>query len=217
MSNPHLTVNLFKIRTTNAVVRMSHTANVFAQDGNQSMATILLDHFQNMANAKDNKGYFSFTSYKRNHQKEDIECCSAVMLEYPYSQLASLTERLANLPYAHFQIDTQSEVGTHAEARVLIAFPLIEPITTPSDYTRVASLLWNEIGIGAKTKGSISSTFLFCPYTVNPRVQLYSDGRFFIDPKTYLKLNKTNWVDARETATPKLTAVPIANNELFAW
>lgn len=216
MNNPHLTVNLFKIRTTKAVVRMSHTANVFSDNGNQSMATVLFDHFQNMNCAK-NHGYFSFTSYRRNHQKEDIEYCSAVMLEYPYSELARLTERLSKLPYAHFQIDTQSDVDNHAEARVLIAFPLVEAITTPSDYTRVASLLWNEIGIGAKTKGSISSTFLFCPYTVRPRVQLYSEGRFFIDPKTYLELNKTNWVDACETATPKPTTAPIADNELFAW
>jgi hypothetical protein len=216
MTNPHLTVNLFKIRTKNAVVGMSHTANVIGHDGNQSMGTVLLDHFHNM-NKLGQKGYISFTSYRRNHQKEDIEYCSAVMLEYPYSDLPQLTERLSTFPFTHYQIDTQSDADRRAEARVLVAFPLVQPITSPREYTRVASLLWEEIGMGAKTKGSISSTFLFCPYTVNPRVQLYSEGRDFIDAETYLTDNKGNWVDARENAAPEFQPATVSDDGLWAW
>lgn len=214
MINPLLTVNFFKIRTKKAVVRTSYTANVYSNQGSNPMGAALLDMITNMGQHGD-KGYISFTSYKRNHQKEDVEYCSAVMLEYPYRDRAALLERLESFPFVHYLIDTQSDFDGANEARVLLAIPLAQPITMPKLYTRVASLLWDELGIEAHTKGDISSTFLFAAYTINPSVVLYDDQRTFLDATEYLAANRGNWVVATEGSTPTAKPKPISANGLW--
>ena len=216
MIDPTLVLNLFAIRTKKALVKCSHTANVYALNGNAAMHDIILSYIENMRDTNSPR-FLTFTSYKRNHKKEDITNCSAIMLEYPYSKKAQLEERLSQLPYVHYQIDTQADFENTAEARILIAFPLVKAIIEPRDYTRVASLLWDEIGIQAHTKGDISSTFLFAPYFIRPSVIFRDADKQFLDYEEYLADNRGHWVNAKHEEEKPAPTFTQSDDGLFSF
>lgn len=216
MIDPTLVLNLFAIRTKKALVKCSHTANVYATNGNPAMHDVLQSYIENMRDTNSPR-FLTFTSYKRNHKKDDILHCSAIMLEYPYSKKQQLEERLAELPYIHFQIDTQSDLENTAEARILIAFPLAKAIIDPREYTRVASLLWDEVGIDAHTKGDISSTFLFAPYFIRPSVKLRDADKQFLNYEEYLAENRGHWVDAKHREEKPATTFVQSDDGLFSF
>lgn len=204
MIGPKLTISLFAIKTKKALVKSTDTRNVFAENGNPDMGTVVKSYIANMRDHGDPR-YMTFTAYTKNHKKDDIQSCSAIMLEYPYANKVELLEKLNELPFIYYLIDTQSDFDAKAEARILVAFPLETAITKPSDYTRTASLLWDEIGISAHTQGSISSTFLFAPYFVNPGVKLVSQDRAFLGHTAYMAANEDHWVKVDEAKQPNLT------------
>ncbi len=216
MTNPLLTVTRFLIKEKRAVVNLHYTANVYAPAGKPSMGTVLLDMIKNMRDQKV-KGYLTFTEYKRNHKKEDVISCPAIMLEYPYKQRTELLARLDEMPYAYYLIDTVSEFTMDGEARILVAFPLAEPITEPKQYTRVASLLWDEIGLVAHTKGCISVTFLFVPYIANPGVRFFDHNKDILDATEYAQSRKRDWVVATDGAAIKPKPRLISDDGLFDW
>lgn len=216
MIDPTLVISLFAIRTKKALVKCTHTANVYDSLGNAPMQDILLSYIENMRDTNSPR-YLTFTSYKRNHKKDDILQCSAIMLEYPYSKKQQLEERLAQLPFTHYQIDTQADFDNNAEARILVSFPMVNPIYEPRDYTRVASLLWDEIGIDAHTKGDISSTFLFAPYVVRPKVLFRDADRHFLDYEEYLRDNRGHWVDAKHREEKPAPAFVKSDDGLFSF
>jgi hypothetical protein len=99
----------------------------------------------------------------------------------------------------------------------VVAFPLAKPISDTALYTRVASLLWDEIGIDAQTDGCITATFLFAPYLPNPKVVLYNEDQPFLDAHEYREAKRGEWVDARSQQAPKAKPQQVSDDGLFAW
>ena len=201
MIDPTLLMSLLAKRTKDALVKATHTAKVYGQDGDTAMDDIILTYIKNMRDTNSPR-YMSFAEYKRNHTKDDVLSCSVIPLEYPYSKRQQIEQRLNELGYPTYQIDTQSDFTVNAEARIVAAFPLAEAIKKPSHYCRMASLLWDEIGIDAHTDGCVSATFLFAPYIINPRVIFRNADQPLLDPKTYIEFNEGPLVYAREEQKP---------------
>lgn len=216
MSNPQLAINLFKMKQERSVVTLRHIANVYAENGNPSMQSVLLDHISNMGRTdqKGCTGYLTFTDYARNHNKENIAACTAIMMEYPWSDRDELLSRLKALPYSAYLIDTQTDFDARAEARILVAIILETPVQDTRLYSRTASLLWKEIGLGKASQGSISSTFLFAPITHAPRVEFLDQGSF-LNAQDYVAENGHRWVKVSEEA-PK-PATTVSDDGLFQW
>lgn len=214
MSNPLLTISLFYIRTKKACVKHTYTASVYP-NGATTMGDELDDLLAHMRDHKQ-KAYLTFATYQKNHTKDDLLQMSAIMLEYPWSSREQLLQNLAGLPYAHYVVDTIADFSPTSECRLLVAFPLDRPITDPKQYTRIASLLWNAIGIDAHTKGDISGTFLFAPYIARPSVRYFDAEGVFIDPDTFVDEHRGTWVNARESEPAKPEPQP-SDDGLFLF
>ncbi|WP_293922939.1 hypothetical protein [Sphingobium sp. UBA5915] len=206
MDNPTLTISLFKLRTRRALVKHSYTAAVYS-DTLESMGHAIAEEIKHQA--MHGGFYWSFARYKRNHLKADIQEMTAIMLEYPYACRAALMAALDECPYVHYVIHAQDEINTkRPEERLVIAFPLAKPITSPRDYTRIAALLSEQLGIGDHTRGDFSSTFLFAPFVgvcSTPKVVLNDLDREFLDPAEFIEEHRGTWTDARAL---QLDAVP---------
>jgi len=223
MPNPNLTISFFKLRTTRALVKESYTANIYGADGFENMGHAIAETIKH-AIAHKIEHYWSFARYKRNHKKDDIQELTAIMLEYPYSLRAQLMEALDACPYGHYIIHAQDEINTkRPEERLLVAFPLIEPITSPKDYTRIASLLSEQLGIGEHSKGDFSSTFLFAPFTgvcSTPKVVLNDLDRTYLDAQQFLEENRGVWTNAaklQEGAPQQPRPMKLDETGLFAF
>lgn len=222
MSNPSLTISFFRMRTTRALVKESYTANVYSADGFENMGHAMAETIKH---AKTHKieHYWTFARYKRNHKKDDIQELTAIMLEYPYDLRAQLAEALNDCSYAHYIIHAQDEINTkRPEERLLVAFPLNDPITNPKDYTRIASLLSEQLGVGEHSKGDFSSTFLFAPFTgvcSTPKIILNDLDRTYLDAEQFLEENRGVWTNARllQEGAPQQPQQTVDDTSLFAW
>ncbi|QWT15337.1 hypothetical protein [Sphingobium xenophagum] len=214
MIDPTLLMSLFAKRTKDALVKATHQATVYGQGGNPAMDDIIRCYIENMRDTNSPR-YMTFTEYRRNHTKDDVLSCSAIMLEYPYSKRQQLEQAIARLAYPTYQIDTQSDFTAKAEARIVVAFPLAQAIKDPRHYTRAASLLWDEIGIDATTDGCVSATFLFAPYIINPRVIFRNADEPLLDAKLYIEFNEGHLVYAREEQ--KAPEMIVTDDGLFAF
>lgn len=216
MIDPVLVLARFAKRTKDAKVKPLHYATAFGSNGNPVMDEVIFNYIEEMRD-KNKPLYLGFTSYIKNHDKNHIIECTAIPLEYPYSKKAQLNERLAELALPYYEIDTQSDFTINAEARIVASFPFAKPVTDGALYTRVASLLWNEIGIDAHTDGCISQTFLFAPYYVNPKVAFKNADQPFLDAQAYRDAHDGVWVDARSQLTPKAKPQQVSDDGLFSW
>lgn len=209
MDNPTLTISLFKLRTRRALVKYSYTAAVYS-DALESMGHAIAEEIKHQA--QHGGFYWSFARYKRNHLKADIQEMTAVMLEYPYALRAALMAALDECPYVHYVIHAQDEINTkRPEERLVIAFPLAEPITSPKDYTRIAALLSEQLGVGDHTRGDFSSTFLFAPFVgvcSTPKIVLNDLDREFLDPDAFIEEHRGTWTDAEALQVGAMTIQP---------
>jgi len=197
VDNPNLTISLFKLRTKKALVKFSYTASVYS-DTCESMGHAIAEEIKH--EAQHGGFYWSFARYKRNHLKADIQEMTAIMLEYPYSCRAALMAALDESPFVHYVIHAQDEINTkRPEERLVIAFPLLVAITDPKEYTRIASLLSEQLGVGDHTVGDFSSTFLFAPFVgvcSTPKIVLNDLDREFLDPAAFIEEHRGTWTDA---------------------
>lgn len=198
MTNPSLTISLFKLRTKKALVKLSYTAPVYS-DNFENMGHAIAEEIKHQA--QHGQFYWSFARYKRNHLKADIQEMTAIMLEYPYSCRAALMAALDESPFVHYIIHAQDEINTkRPDERLVVAFPLLVAITDPKDYTRIASLLSEQLGIGDHSRGDFSSTFLFAPFVgvcSTPKIVLNDADRQFLDPAAFIDEHRGTWTDAR--------------------
>ena len=216
MIDPALVLARFSKRTKDAKVKPLHYATVFGSNSNPIMDEVILNYIEEMRD-KNKPLYMGFTSYVKNHIKDHIIESTAVPLEYPYSKKTHLEERLDELGLPYHEIDTQSDFTIDAEARIVASFPFAKPVTDGVLYTRVASLLWNDIGIDAHTDGCISQTFLFAPYYLNPKVAFKNADQPFLDAQAYRDAHDGVWVDARSQQVPKAKPQQVSDDGLFAW
>lgn len=221
MIDPTLTISLFKLRTKRALVKLSYTASVYGTGGHENMGHALAELVKHCREHKD-EFYWTFARYKRNHAKADIQEMTAIMLEYPYSCRAELDQALESFPFVHYTIHAQDEINTkRPEERTLVAVPLIKPISDPKDYTRVASLLSEHLGVGSHSKGDFSSTFLFAPFLQVcslPKVILHDDNREFLDALAFIEEHRGTWTNARllqDGAAPQPKAAKLDDTGLF--
>lgn len=200
MIDPKLTISLFKLRTKKALVKQTYTANVYGKDGDENMGHALAELIK-FSREQKSEYYWSFSRYARNHAKADLQEMTAVMLEYPYSCRSELLDALDASPFVHYLIHTQDEINTKkAEERLLVAFPLVSPVIDPKDYTRIASLLSEQLGVGSHSTGDFSSTFLFCPFLQVcslPKIVLNDAEKEFLDPVAFKDEHAGVWTNAR--------------------
>lgn len=213
MSNQ--TISFFKTRQTRGIVKAKLQAPVDHTDQEQTLEHLLGETLKALSEnylngAKGSKLYLGFTNYKKNHTKEDIQQNTAIMLEYPASEMANLLASLNELPYSFYVIDTVGDYDD-PQAKILLAFPLLDPTTSPRTYTRIASCLWDDINVGTKSQGSIAATFLFAPNLTTPHIFFHDTGTL-LDGAAYLESKRGTWVNAREAATP---TPKISDNGLF--
>lgn len=198
MKNPNLTISLFKLRTKRALVKFSYTAPVYS-DTCENIGHAIAEEIKH--EAQHGGFYWSFARYKRNHLKTDIQEMTAIMLEYPYSCRGALMAALDESQFAHYIIHAQDEINTkRPEERIVIAFPLLVAITDPKEYTRIASLLSEQLGIGDHSRGDFSSTFLFAPFVgvcSTPKIVLNDLNREFLDPAAFIEQHRGTWTNAR--------------------
>lgn len=205
MSQPTHHISLWAGRAKRNVVNASYTTSLYSEEREVngetviqlSLKDVLLDLIWHM-NKHSIEQYMSFAEYEKNHLKAEIKQMTAIMLDYPYSAKHQLEKRLASMPYTYLLIDTQTEFGPAARPGVMVVFPLDRPILDTALYTRVASLLFSEIGIGEHQEGKVASSYLFAPYVVNPYVELFDEGRSMLDPFDYRDSNVGVWVNARD-------------------
>lgn len=220
MDNPTLTLSQFVMANKRAVVKETYVAKVFGDDDYHTMGNELRDRVAHQRK-HNQKFFYTFTRYKRNHSKDNIVDCTAIMLEYPFRMKDDLKKNLCNLPWVHYLVDTEDKDET--ESRVLVAFPVTTPITRPKDYTRVASLLWDQIGLEAHTRGDISATFFFRMHHTSA-VEFVAEDRIVLDAQTFLSIHTGQWVDARHyeeqslvVDDPRNTHFDEATGELFVF
>lgn len=205
MSQPTHHISLWAGRAKRNVVNTTYVTSLYQEERevngetmiHLSLTEVILNLIWHM-NKHSIEQYMSFAEYEKNHLKSEIKQMTAIMLDYPYSAKHQLEKRLADIPYTYLLIDTQTEFGPAARPGVMIVFPLASPIHDTALYTRVASLLFAEIGIGEHQEGKVSSTYLFAPYVVNPYVELFDEGRSMLDPFDYRDSNVGVWVNARD-------------------
>lgn len=205
MSQPTHHISLWAGRAKRNVVNTTYTTSLYSEEREVngvaviqlSLKDVLLNLICHM-NKHSIEQYMSFAEYEKNHLKGEIKQMTAIMLDYPYSAKHQLQKRLAEMPYIHLIVDTQTEFGPTARPSVMVIFPLALPVLDTALYTRVASLLFSEIGIGEHQEGKVSSTYLFAPYIVNPYVALFDQGRTMLDPFDYRDSNVGVWVNARD-------------------
>lgn len=209
MTNPNMTISLFKLRTKKALVKFSYTAPVYSETC-ENMGHAIAEEIKH--EAQHGGFYWSFARYRRNHLKADIQEMTAIMLEYPYSCRSALMAALDESPFVHYVIHAQDEINTkRPEERLVIAFPLAEPITSPKDYTRIAALLSEQLGIGDHTRGDFSSTFLFAPFVgvcSTPKIVLNDLDREFLDPDAFIEEHRGTWTDAEALQVGAMTIQP---------
>lgn len=209
MTNPNLTISLFKLRTKRALVKFSYTAPVYS-DTCENMGHAIAEEIKH--EAQHGGFYWSFARYKRNHLKDDIQEMTAIMLEYPYASRGALMAALDESPFVHYVIHAQDEINTkRPEERLVIAFPLLVAITDPKEYTRIASLLSEQLGVANHSKGDFSSTFLFAPFVgacSTPKIILNDLDREFLDPALFIEEHRGTWTDARALQLGAVAGLP---------
>ncbi|MFX4084055.1 hypothetical protein ACKU27_03005 [Sphingobium yanoikuyae] len=214
MIDPILKLTLFKMRTKKALKKLSYTGSIYGITAEEKMEDALRDLIQHCRDEKD-EFYWSFASYARNHTKSDILEISAIPLEFPYELASEIVEAQETFPHIHYIIHSQDEINSkRPQERLVVLTPLAKPITCPKEYTRIASLLSEQLGVAEHSKGDFSSTFLFAPFLQvcsMPKIVLHDTDRTFLDPDAYLKENKGVWTNARlmqegAAAQPKLKA-----------
>lgn len=209
MIDPTLKLNLFKMRTKKALRKLSFTGSVYGITAQEKMEDALRDLIQ-LCRDEKNEFYWSFADYKRNHTKTDILEITAIPLEFPYSLASEIAEAQKTFPFVHYVIHTQDEIKSkRPQERLVVLTPLAKPITCPKEYTRIASLLSEQLGVCEHSKGDFSATFLFAPFLQvcsMPKIVLHDAERTFLDPQAYLEENKGVWTNARlmqEGAAPQ--------------
>lgn len=224
MGNPTMLFSQFKGRAIRNTVKLTHTYTVYPENGFQDMGYYMAQEIERARINKD-EHYWSFARYKRNHQKADILELTAIPLEFPYSSRAELADALLDFPYVHYIIHAQDEINTaRPEERLLVAVPLVTPISDKAAYTRCASLISGVIGLGEHSKGDFSCTFLFAPFTgvcSTPTVTLFDVEREFLDADAFYEENRGIWTNAsayQEGAAPlSIKPVVIDDTGLFAF
>lgn len=223
MIDPTLTLTLLKRRTKAARVKKQFQFSVYDNNGLGSMTDAITELARHGRTEKD-EYYLSFASYKSRHTKDDIQHMSAIPLSYPYSCKAELDAALSSLPYIHYVIHSQSETNSKApEERIVVAFIPDSPITCPKEYTRIASILSEKIGVGSHSQGDFSATYLFALFTQIcsvPKIVLNDVDREFLDPAAFIEEHRGVWTNARllqEGAAPKPKAMTPDDTGLFVF
>lgn len=206
MIEPSIRLSLFKRRTKTAKVRETYVGTFFGTEDFAPASDHIYSLIEHSRKHKQ-EHYWSFASYKRTHSKIDIQEMTAVVLSFPYEVKAQLIARLQNFAYVSYLIHGQHETYTkRPEERLILAVVLERPITSPNDYTRIASLLADQIGIEGHSAGDFSATFLFAPFAqvcTEPSISLVIEDRVFLNADEFLASNKGIWTDARDyQATP---------------
>ncbi|QPL38240.1 hypothetical protein IT881_08720 [Erythrobacter sp. A30-3] len=128
--------------------------------------------------------YWSFASFSaKRHDKSSIRLNSALVLEYRDSARASVLAELADIGLAHWIIDTESPT----ENRFAVIFPLANPILNENRsnrYTRLASVLLQQIGVAGAVDGCNANTFLIAP---RPTALVQGFAGDILDPEPYIK------------------------------
>lgn len=149
-----------------------------------TMADYMRDCIHRTKNYGDEPRNWSFASYKTNkHVKSAIRHNTAVTLEYGESARSDVMAELADMGFAHWIVDTE----TTTENRFAVIIPLATPVLNESKsnrYSRLASVLLQQIGAAQAVEGCIAATFLFCP-RASAKVQAFAGN--ILDAETYIK------------------------------
>ncbi|KAA9010936.1 hypothetical protein [Sphingobium limneticum] len=205
MTQPTHHISMWAGRAKRNVVNSTYTVSLYSEEHevngdtfiHLSLKDVLLNLIHHMSKHSIEQ-YMSFAEYTKNHLKSEITQMTASFIDYPYKVKHQLQKRLDELGYTYLLIDTQTEFGPAARPGIMVVFPYARPLSDTKLYTRVTSLLFAEIGIGEHQEGKVASTYLFAPYTVNPYVELFDEGRTMLDPFDYRDSNVGVWVDARD-------------------
>lgn len=128
--------------------------------------------------------YWSFASFNsKRHDKAAIRLNTALVLEYRDSARASVLAELADIGLAHWIVDTESPT----ENRFAVIFPLANPILNEARsnrYTRLASVLLQQIGVAGAVDGCNAITFLVAP---RPTALVQGFAGDILDPEPYIR------------------------------
>lgn len=200
MLNPVQWLTMFKLRTKQANAREQYATNHFGSDGFAPTLTYLewiVDH----AITTGIEHYWSFAQYERKHTKSDIKLMTGIMLSFPYAARSELLEFAKSYEHVCYLIHSQAEINTkRPEEKWTFVVPLEEPITSTDDYTRIAALISDQIGIKGHTPGDFAATFLFAPFTQicsEPTFRLYDQDRSFLNAEAFIAENKGVWINAK--------------------
>ncbi len=212
MSYPKLELTRFnRVRASN-----NYHDHSYYPVGSEFNRYLISDYMADCIQAVENgpqPRYWSFAKFsKKAHKKDAITANTAIVLEYPLHKKSELEMELAELKLAHYLIQTDDTKTNMVAAIIPRAYPLMN---TPGSnrYSRLASVLIEQIGIDGVTDGCQSCTVLIKPIN-KARVEAFLGD--FIDPETYIK--DTADMNARakryiDSAKP----VDAPSDELFAW
>ena len=185
MTYPILELSRFdRIHRTNHII--DACKYVAADDDGKAftMADYMADCIHRAMTMGNEPRYWSFANYSAKRQdKSAIRYNTAVALEYQEHTRAAVLAELADMGLAHWIVDTESPT----ENRFAVIFPLSTPVLNDSKsnrYTRLASVLIQQIEVDGAVDGCNAATFLFAP---RPTAQVQGFAGSILDPSTYIK------------------------------
>lgn len=158
--------------------------------------------------------FWSFAKFNsKTHKKSSIAANTAVVLEYPFHKKSELEMQLGELGLPHFLVLTDDGQRNMVAVIVPLAMPLMNMVTS-GRYSRLASVLIQQIGIEGATDGCQSCTFLIKPIN-NARIEAFAGNGQFLDPEAYIKETADLHAKAKTFIDPPEEQK--ADADLFVW
>lgn len=212
MSYPTLELTRFdRLRGSN-MWHDAYKAPVASSTGSVTISDYMMDCVKRASNQPEPR-FWSFAKFSsKTHKKSSIAANTAVVLEYPFHKKPELEMQLAELGLPHFLVPTDDNQSNMIAVIVPLAFPLMN-IKESNRYSRLASVLIQQIGLDGVTDGCQSCTFLIKPIH-NARVEAFAGSGTFVDPESYIKDTKDMDAKAKRFIEPEQEQGDVA---LFVW
>lgn len=130
--------------------------------------------------------YWGGGRYTEQHNSESWQGTSSLNIEYAREYKDHLRDRLNDMPWHWFMNDTKGDVGKG----VLVTIPFDNEITKASTYTRIASLIADDLGLfqGAR-QGSDAITYLWQWDHAGKPIEERPECGFLLDAQAYFDKN----------------------------
>jgi hypothetical protein len=139
--------------------------------------------------------WWSNCRYTERHNKDSFEAATAIVLEWHDSAEPELRKALSETMWAHYIIQTEDAKSN----RIAVMFPLEEPISDATTYSRAAFILAQVLGVYGLSEGCWAVTFLMQP---RPFATVEFQNGMFLNASAFAVRHSKMWVEATKLTGP---------------